>query len=105
MGRQIESFCCFFVLLCFSACVTAPRVAPGKGPWNVGLVKTTPSAQWGSRTGLVQEVYYQGENYQGKPTRIFAYLGRPAEGNGPFPAMLLVHGGGGKAFRDWADHW
>jgi dienelactone hydrolase len=60
---------------------------------------------WGARTGLVQEVWYQGEPCQGKPTRVFAYLGRPAEGQGPFPAMLLVHGGGGKAFADWAAHW
>jgi len=54
---------------------------------------------------LVQEVYYQGEPYHGKPTRVFAYLGRPDTGKGPYPAMLLVHGGGGKAFRDWAEHW
>jgi len=54
---------------------------------------------------LVQEVYYQGEPYHGKPTRVFAYLGRPNTGNGPYPAMLLVHGGGGKAFSDWAEHW
>ena len=37
--------------------------------------------------------------------RVFAYLGRPATGKGPFPAMVLVHGGGGKAFREWAEHW
>jgi len=68
-------------------------------------LKQTPAADWGGRTGLVQEVYYKGEPYHGKPTRVFAYLGRPASGNGPFPAMVLVHGGGGKAFRDWAEHW
>jgi dienelactone hydrolase len=54
---------------------------------------------------LVQEVYYQSERFHGKPTRVFAYLGRPVEGKGPFPAMVLVHGGGGKAFREWAEHW
>jgi dienelactone hydrolase len=49
-------------------------------------------------------VYYAGEPFHGKPTRIFAYYGRPA-GSGPFPAVLLVHGGGGTAFPDWARHW
>ena len=61
--------------------------------------------EWGGRIGLVQEVYYQGEPYHGKPTRVFAYLGRPNTGKGPYPAMLLVHGGGGKAFSNWAEHW
>jgi dienelactone hydrolase len=71
----------------------------------MSALKQAPPAEWGSRNGLVQEVYYQGEPYHGKPTRVFAYLGRPASDNGPFPAMVLVHGGGGKAFRDWAEHW
>ena len=71
----------------------------------MAALKQAPAAEWGMRTGLVQEVYYQGEPYHGKPTRVFAYLGRPASGNGPFPAMVLVHGGGGKAFREWAEHW
>jgi dienelactone hydrolase len=65
-----------------------------------------PTAQWGVITGLVQELYYEGEPVQGKPTRIFAYLGRPAEhADNPLPAMVLVHGGGGKAFKEWAEHW
>ncbi len=71
----------------------------------MAALKPAPAAEWGGRTGLVQEVYYQGEPYRGKPTRVFAYLGRPAAGQGPFPAMVLVHGGGGKAFRDWAEYW
>ncbi|HYV28603.1 MAG TPA: alpha/beta fold hydrolase, partial [Candidatus Eisenbacteria bacterium] len=56
-------------------------------------------------SNLVQEVYYESEPFQGKPTRVFAYYARPEKGDGPFPAMLLVHGGGGKAFREWAEHW
>lgn len=74
------------------------------GPWNMEALKAAPPVTWGERTGLVQAVYYEGEPLNGKPTRIFAYLGRPS-GNGPFPAMVLVHGGGGKAFRAWAEHW
>ena len=86
-------------------CSSLRRAEHRTGPWDIAALKQTPAAEWGSRTGLVQEVYYQGEPYRGKPTRIFAYLGRPATGTGPFPAMVLVHGGGGKAFRDWAEHW
>ena len=63
-----------------------------------------PSVQWGESNGLVRPIYYEGETFNGKPTRIFAYYGRP-EGDGPFPAVLLIHGGGGTAFAEWAELW
>lgn len=75
------------------------------GPWDLARLKQPPLVTWGVRTGLVQEVYYEGEPFHGKPTRIFAYYAQPAQRRGPFPAMLLVHGGGGQAFSAWADHW
>jgi len=78
---------------------------PFTGPWNLDSLKRPPQAEFGAREGLLQTVYYQGEPLQGKPTRVFAYLGRPVEGEGPFPAVVLVHGGGGKAFSAWAEHW
>jgi hypothetical protein len=53
---------------------------------------------WGKDLGTAREVYYPGEPYRGKPTRVFAYYAKPTTGTGPFPAVLLVHGGGGKAF-------
>lgn len=92
-------------LVVLAGCTTTRQSTRHSGPWNLAALQKPPVAQWGARTGLVQEVYYQGEPFHGKPTRVFAYLARPAEGPGPFPAMLLVHGGGGKAFAAWAEHW
>ena len=92
-------------LVLLTGCASLFQPARQTGPWNMSALEVPPKVTWGARTGLVQEVWYQGEPFQGKPTRVFAYLGRPAEGQGPFPAMLLVHGGGGKAFADWAAHW
>ena len=86
-------------------CATVPRVNHFTGPWNLKELYAVPATTWGQQTNLTQELFYEGEPFQGKPTRIFAYYGRPPTGNGPFPAMLLVHGGGGKAFREWAEHW
>lgn len=89
-----------------AGCQTTPPPSSKKtGPWNLEELNRAPAAIWGSKTGLVQEVYYQGEPLNGQPTRIFAYLGRPAQGKASYPAVVLVHGGGGKAFRDWAEHW
>src|SRR6185436_2815754 len=93
------------LFILFSDSNSAAKASSHPYLWDLAALKQPPATEWGICTGLVQEVYYQGETYHGKPTRVFAYLGRPASGKGPFPAMLLVHGGGGKAFREWAEHW
>ncbi|MDO6489638.1 acetylxylan esterase [Colwellia sp. 6_MG-2023] len=51
-----------------------------------------------------QSLYFDGAMYQGKQTRIFAYYKAP-KGKGPFPAVVLVHGGGGSAFKEWITQW
>ncbi len=93
------------LLLALTAPVSTVSAARFTGPWDLPALRKPPSATWGERTNLVQEVFYEGEPLRGKPTRVFAYYARPENGDGPFPAMLLVHGGGGKAFSKWAEHW
>ncbi|AMV27135.1 Cephalosporin-C deacetylase [Gemmata sp. SH-PL17] len=79
---------------------------PKTGPWDVvALGRAEVKPEWGKEVEKAREVYYPGEPYRGKPTRVFAYYARPAKGDGPFPAVVLVHGGGGKAFQAWAEHW
>lgn len=102
--RSLSAFLGTLVLL--AGCASAPQVSQPRSPWDLVALKQTPAFTWGARTGLVQEVFYEGEAFHGKPTRIFAYLGRPVQaGAKKHPALVLVHGGGGKAFRDWAEHW
>lgn len=74
------------------------------GPWDIARLQKAPAAEWGQKQDLLQEVYFTGEPFAGRPTRVFAYYARPA-GEGPFPAMVLLHGGGGKAFTQWATLW
>ncbi len=81
----------------------APK--PVAGPWDLKALKSVEvKPSWGETVGKVREVYYPGEPLAGKPTRVFGYYAKP-DGDGPFPAVLLVHGGGGKAFPKWAEHW
>ncbi|HMJ89557.1 MAG TPA: alpha/beta fold hydrolase, partial [Candidatus Acidoferrum sp.] len=92
-------------LVLLGGCTSTHRARSGD-LWNLRELSKPPAVTWGATTGLVQELFYDGEPVNGKPTRVFAYLGRPAEAtNGKLPAMVLVHGGGGKAFKDWAEHW
>ncbi|MCH7725539.1 MAG: hypothetical protein IH991_03505, partial [Planctomycetes bacterium] len=56
--------------------------------WDLDRLSKAPKAEWGKKQDLVQEVYYVGEPFRGKPTRVFAYVGRPAKGDGPFPGMV-----------------
>lgn len=83
--------------------LTTAWAAPG-GLWDMVALSKVPSATWGEIKEQIREVYYEGESLKGKPTRVFAYCGKP-DGPGPFPGVILVHGGGGAAFRDWVKHW
>lgn len=60
-----------------------------------------------SKVDGVQAITYSGLPLNGKPTRVFAYLGFP-EGPVPpggFPGIVLVHGGGGTAFAGYVKLW
>jgi dienelactone hydrolase len=72
---------------------SAPRVHPAEG-----LV---------AESGL-RPLFFEGRPYRGNPTRVFAWYGASGgpEGNDrKRPAMVLVHGGGGTAFKDWVKRW
>jgi dienelactone hydrolase len=75
------------------------------GPWNLSVLERAPHATWGEKRDAVQEVYYEGEPLAGKPTRVFAYVARPEGTDHRVPGMVLVHGGGGTAFAEWAKLW
>ena len=62
-----------------TGCKTPAPNRVNTGPWNLRELNQAPAATWGARTGLVQEVFYEGEPFQGKPTRVFAYVGKPEE--------------------------
>jgi uncharacterized sulfatase len=57
--------------------------------------------------GELKAVYFDAPDYQGLPTRVYAYVGIPAGASAvnPAPGIVLVHGGGGTAYRDWVSLW
>jgi dienelactone hydrolase len=66
--------------------------------------KIYPAAGY-PREDNLRAIYYDGLDWQGKPTRVFAWLGMPASATAKVPGVVLVHGGGGTAFKQWVKKW
>ncbi len=87
------------------ACVRAKEPTRTTGPWDLDHLRQPPRITVAEQGTTVTALYYEGEPYHGKPTRVFAYLARPEKVRGRVPGLVLVHGGGGTAFRPWAELW
>jgi dienelactone hydrolase len=74
--------------------------------WETEALSKAPATH--PAPGLESEglraLFYDGAPWQGKPTRLFAWVGLP-KAEGKVPAMVLIHGGGGTAFADWVKLW
>jgi dienelactone hydrolase len=55
--------------------------------------------------GSMKPIYFDALDYKGKPTKVFAWLGLPEKHDGKVPGIVLVHGGGGTAFKEWVKKW
>jgi cephalosporin-C deacetylase-like acetyl esterase len=87
---------------------------PGTGPWDLKQLRKKPGFEIAGKEQVREKdtlvdlstLYYDGEPWQDKPTRVFAYYAKPAAPTEKkLPAMVLVHGGGGTAFPEWARLW
>jgi cephalosporin-C deacetylase-like acetyl esterase len=78
--------------------------------WDVKGIYNVPKYQTVSTDSAIG-IIYQGLTYKGKPQNIFAYYATPGTLSGDrskdknLPAVVLVHGGGGTAFKEWAILW
>lgn len=55
----------------------------------------------------MRSFFYEGADYKGKPTKVFAYYSTP-KGKTPkdgWPAIVCAHGGGGTAYPEWVRFW
>ncbi|WP_372798521.1 acetylxylan esterase, partial [Pontiella sp.] len=53
----------------------------------------------------LKAVYFDALDWKGQPTKVFAWLGLPENREGQVPGIVLVHGGGGTAFKEWVEKW
>jgi len=82
-------------------------VALTQSSWDLEALGKAPkqAAAEGFEVEGLKAIYYDGLPWKGKPTRVFAWVGLPKTDAGKVPAMVLIHGGGGTAFADWAKLW
>jgi dienelactone hydrolase len=107
LGRAAVAGAGLFVpALCARPAQAEPKAADRPtGPWNLEALRRPPQVTTIQRDGALTSLSYEGEPSRGRPTRVFAYLARPEKAEGKLPAVALVHGGGGKAFPEWAELW
>ena len=70
-------------------------------------VEKGETGDYANANGTTEAIFYDGPEYNGKPTKVFAYVGFPSAPmpEGGYPAVILVHGGGGCAFFEWVEYW
>jgi dienelactone hydrolase len=78
--------------------------------WDLKALSIAPEVKWTGEDGPVRTLLYKSVDYEGKPTEVFAYYSNPDIVSGrssgqKFPGMVLIHGGGGKAFKEWVEKW
>jgi dienelactone hydrolase len=77
--------------------------------WNMEQLSVPPAAEPTDGYGVtdLKAVFLTGEPLNGKPTKVYAYVGLPphASKESPVPGVVCVHGGGGTAFAEWVRIW
>ena len=54
--------------------------------------------------GRLRPIFFESVPWRGRPTRVFAWVGVPETAAGAkVPGVVLVHGGGGTAFKEWVE--
>jgi len=80
--------------------------------WDIGSLSVAPKFRWLESDKPIRSMLYEGLPYKGRVAEVFAWYASPltigevseSPANG-FPAVVLIHGGGGTAFAEWTHLW
>jgi len=73
--------------------------------WDIEALSAAAKYWAIDEDGPVRAILFEHADFHGEPTEVFAYMGVPRVENRPVPGMVCVHGGGGRAFRQWVEMW
>ncbi|MDE0104340.1 MAG: acetylxylan esterase [Bryobacterales bacterium] len=75
------------------------------GLGNLTAAPARFAAEGFAKDERIEAIFFEGLPWKGSATRVFAWLGLPEDGGAKVPGIVLVHGGGGTAFREWVERW
>mgnify|MGYP006283186535 CR=1 FL=1 len=115
-GYIYKGIAILLVSLLFPCCLVSQEPSGDRPPeieeipWDFEGMLKAPACRWLQDTARVRALLYEGEPYHGNKTEIFAFYASPATldtalARQSFPAVVLVHGGGGQAFSWWVEMW
>lgn len=79
--------------------------------WSLENLKTPLAMKWLDDSSPIRSLTYENEKFEGHTTDVFAFYATPGTISGDtskdkdLPAVVLIHGGGGTAFAQWAMLW
>ena len=88
-----------------------PLTSRAEEIWNLETLSTPPAFRWDDETASIRSFLYEGATIDGKATGVFAFYADPStvgldeNTEKPYPAVVLIHGGGGTAFAEWVNLW
>ncbi|MBD0400261.1 S9 family peptidase [Flammeovirga sp. EKP202] len=98
--------CLLFYLLCIPTFLFAQKKEIS---WDLEKLFKAPKWEKADEAQVegMQSIYYEGISYKGKPTKVYAYYSYPKtpKPEGGYPAVVLVHGGGGTGYPTWVKKW
>ena len=79
--------------------------------WDVKRLRIAPKFQIESDSAGIKALLFHSVDYKGEATQVFAYYSNPdlirktTPTKRKFPGVVLIHGGGGKAYHEWVKKW
>ncbi|MBD0400259.1 acetylxylan esterase [Flammeovirga sp. EKP202] len=102
----------FLQLLCFLTAIVMTNTVHAQeytGPWDLDVIKAVPNFETTTTSAVdgLESIFYESIDYKGEVSKVYAYYGLPStpKPENGYPAVVLVHGGGGTAYDDWVKLW
>lgn len=102
------------IFICFLLVLSSQLFAFDASFWGEIQKYPVPKYRVGEQVEGVkaQSIFFEGESFKGKATEVFAFYCTPsmlkggkASDDKNLPAVVCVHGGGGRAFEQWVELW